>query len=88
MVVARLGKLWKMLRIIKTLHLKNENKRTCLILIKKILFIQECLKMENAALENMSVIRRIFPISGAGNRHNITSVNVIASLHSSLKPED
>jgi hypothetical protein len=35
MVVARLGKLWKMLRIIKTLHLKNENKRTCSILIKK-----------------------------------------------------
>jgi len=33
----------------------------------------------------MSVIRRIFPISGAGNRHNITSVNIIASLHSSLK---
>jgi hypothetical protein len=54
-------------------------------LSKKVLFSQECLKMENAALENMSVIRRIFPISGAGNRHNITSVNIIASLHSSLK---
>ena len=24
-------------------------------------------------------------MSGAGNRHNITSVNIIASLHSSLK---
>jgi len=34
-------------------------------LSKKVLFSQECLKMENAALENMSVIRRIFCYVGS-----------------------
>jgi Uma2 family endonuclease len=48
--------------------------------------IREYLDMENEALEKHEYYKgEIFAMSGAGNRHNIISVNMIASLYNSLK---
>ncbi len=53
---------------------------------KKFYSIQEYLEMENAALEKHEYYKgEIFAMSGAGNRHNIISINVILSLGKSLK---
>ena len=53
---------------------------------KKFYTIQEYLEMENEALEKHEYYKgEIFAMSGAGNRHNIISVNIIASLKSLLK---
>jgi Uma2 family endonuclease len=53
---------------------------------KKFYSIQEYLEMENEALEKHEYYKgEIFAMSGAGARHNIISVNIIASLHHSLK---
>ncbi len=53
---------------------------------KKYYSIHEYLEMENDAIEKHEYYKgEIFAMSGAGNRHNIISVNIIASLHNSLK---
>ncbi len=53
---------------------------------KKHYSIREYLDMENEALEKHEYYKgEIFAMSGAGNRHNIISVNIIASLYNSLK---
>lgn len=53
---------------------------------KKYYSIREYLEMENEATEKHEYYKgEIFAMSGAGNRHNIISVNIIASLHNSLK---
>ncbi len=53
---------------------------------KKVYSIQEYLKMENASLEKHEYYKgEIFAMSGAGNRHNIISTNIIASLKNRLK---
>lgn len=53
---------------------------------KKFYSIKEYLEMENAALEKHEYYKgEIFAMSGAGNRHNIISINVIISLGKSLK---
>ena len=52
----------------------------------KLYTIQEYLEMENKALEKHEYYKgEIFAMSGAGNRHNIISINVIVSLGKSLK---
>ena len=53
---------------------------------KKFYSIQEYLEMENAALEKHEYYKgEIFAMSGAGNRHNIISTNIIASLKNPVK---
>lgn len=53
---------------------------------KKFYSIEEYLQMENEALEKHEYYKgEIFAMSGAGNRHNIISVNIIASLYNALK---
>ena len=53
---------------------------------KKFYTIQEYLELENEALEKHEYYKgEIFAMSGAGNRHNIISTNVIVSLGNSLK---
>lgn len=53
---------------------------------KKFYSIEEYLQMENEAVEKHEYCKgEIFAMSGAGNRHNIISINIIASLHNSLK---
>ncbi|MDQ6890029.1 MAG: Uma2 family endonuclease [Bacteroidota bacterium] len=53
---------------------------------KKSYSIEEYLEMENAATEKHEYYKgEIFAMSGAGTRHNIISINIIASLHNSLK---
>ena len=53
---------------------------------KKFYTIQEYLEMENGSLEKHEYYKgEIFAMSGAGNRHNIISINVIISLGKSLK---
>jgi len=53
---------------------------------KKFYTVQEYLEMENGALEKHEYYKgEIFAMSGAGNRHNIISINVIISLGKSLK---
>lgn len=53
---------------------------------KKYYSIREYLDMENEAIEKHEYYKgEIFAIAGAGNRHNIISVNLIASLYNSLK---
>lgn len=53
---------------------------------KKYYSIREYLEMENEAIEKHEYYKgEIFAMSGAGNRHNIISVNIIVSLGNSLK---
>src|SRR5664279_6216113 len=53
---------------------------------KRLFTIQEYLEMENKALEKHEYYKgEIFAMSGAGNRHNIISINIIVSLGNSLK---
>lgn len=53
---------------------------------KKFYTIQEYLEMENAAFEKHEYYKgEIFAMSGAGARHNIISINIIASLYNALK---
>ena len=53
---------------------------------KKFYSIEEYLQMENEALEKHEYYKgEIFAMSGAGNRHNIISINIIVSLGNSLK---
>ena len=53
---------------------------------KKFYSIEEYLQMENEAVEKHEYYQgEIFAMSGAGNRHNIISINIIASLFNSLK---
>lgn len=53
---------------------------------KKLYSIQEYLEMENDSLEKHEYYKgEIFAMSGAGNRHNIISINIIASLKARLK---
>lgn len=53
---------------------------------KKFYSIEEYLEMENAAVEKHEYYKgEIFAMSGAGNRQNIISINIIGSLFSSLK---
>lgn len=53
---------------------------------KKFYSIEEYLQMENEALEKHEYYKgEIFAMSGAGNRHNIISINIIVSLAISLK---
>ncbi len=53
---------------------------------KKYYSIHEYLEMENEATEKHEYYKgEIFAMSGAGNRHNIISVNMIVSLGNSLK---
>ncbi len=53
---------------------------------KKFYSIQEYLEMENEAFEKHEYYKgEIFAMSGAGPRHNIISINIIASLYNSLK---
>ena len=53
---------------------------------KKFYSIAEYLQMENEALEKHEYYQgEIFAMSGAGNRHNIISINIIISLGISLR---
>ncbi|HEY5408647.1 MAG TPA: Uma2 family endonuclease [Ginsengibacter sp.] len=53
---------------------------------KKYYSIREYLEMENESLEKHEYYKgEIFAMSGAGNRHNIISINIILSLGKSLK---
>lgn len=53
---------------------------------KKFYSIEEYLETENASFEKHEYYKgEIFAMSGAGARHNIVSINIIASLHNSLK---
>lgn len=53
---------------------------------KKFYSIEEYLQMENEAVEKHEYYQgEIFAMSGAGNRPNIISINIIASLFNSLK---
>ena len=53
---------------------------------KKFFSIEEYLEMENEAVEKHEYYKgEIFAMSGAGNRHNIISINIIVSLGNSLK---
>jgi Uma2 family endonuclease len=53
---------------------------------KKYYSIREYLDMENEAIEKHEYYKgEIFAMGGAGNRHNIISVNMIVSLGNSLK---
>ena len=53
---------------------------------KKFYSIKEYLETENASFEKHEYYKgEIFAMSGAGPRHNIVSINIIASLHNSLK---
>jgi Uma2 family endonuclease len=53
---------------------------------KKFYSIEEYLQLENEALEKHEYYKgEIFAMSGAGNRHNIISINIIVSLANSLK---
>ena len=53
---------------------------------KKFYSIREYLDMENESLEKHEYYKgEIFAMSGAGNRHNIISINIILSLGRSLK---
>lgn len=53
---------------------------------KKFYSIAEYLQMENEAVEKHEYYKgEIFAMSGAGNRHNIISINIIVSLANSLK---
>jgi Uma2 family endonuclease len=53
---------------------------------KKLYSIQEYLQMENETLEKHEYYKgEIFAMSGAGNRHNIISINIIMALGKSLK---
>lgn len=53
---------------------------------KKFYSIEEYLQMENEAVEKHEYYKgEIFAMSGAGNRHNIISINIILSLGNSLK---
>lgn len=53
---------------------------------KKFYSIEEYLQMENEALEKHEYYKgEIIAMSGAGNRHNIISINIIVSLGNSLK---
>lgn len=53
---------------------------------KKFYSIEEYLEMENEAVEKHEYYKgEIFAMSGAGNRHNIISINIIVSLGNSLK---
>ncbi len=53
---------------------------------KKFYSIKEYLEMENKSLEKHEYYKgEIFAMSGAGNRHNIISTNIIASLKITLK---
>ncbi len=53
---------------------------------KKFYSIEEYLQMENEAVEKHEYYKgEIFAMSGAGARHNIISINIIASLYNALK---
>ncbi len=53
---------------------------------KKFYSIEEYLQMENEAVEKHEYYKgEIFAMAGAGNRHNIISINIIGSLYGSLK---
>ena len=53
---------------------------------KKFYSIAEYLQMENEAVEKHEYYKgEIFAMSGAGNRHNIISINIIGLLYHALK---
>ncbi len=53
---------------------------------KKFYSIEEYLEIENKSVEKHEYYKgEIFAMSGAGNRHNIISINIIVSLGNSLK---
>ncbi len=53
---------------------------------KKFYSIEEYLQIENEAVEKHEYYKgEIFAISGAGNRHNIISINIIVAVFNSLK---
>lgn len=53
---------------------------------KKFYSIEEYLQIENEAVEKHEYYKgEIFAMSGAGNRHNIISINIIVAVFNSLK---
>ena len=80
------GRYWQSFISATFVTLNMEIKEPAHAYNKKFYSIEEYLQMENAAVEKHEYYKgEIFAMSGAGNRHNIISINIIVSLGNSLK---